>query len=78
MREARDVQLLASWIERLASWEYTQDVSDHEPAVAEALLRLADSATERLRGTGQGNGITRQSLTAAGTTITYLITGEPQ
>ena len=79
VREAIDVQIVAAWTSTLTAWEV--DVSDltrqlpvlvDEPDVAEALLRLADASVNRLRGTGQGRGVTGPSL-AQSPAITWMV-----
>ena len=64
VREAIDVQIVAAWTATLTTWETAPGLvlDDDEPDVAEALLRLADASVNRLRGTGQGRGVTGPSL----------------
>ena len=78
MREAREVQTLAAWFAALESWDLTLGQSQDESGVAAAILRLTDSATDRLRGTGQGTGLTSHTL-AQSPAITWMLLhgGEP-
>lgn len=72
MREARDVQTLAAWFAALESWDLTLGQPQDESMVGAAILRLTDSATDRLRGTGQGTGVTSHVLASA-PAVTWMV-----
>jgi hypothetical protein len=64
VREAIDVQIVAAWASTLTTWDTDPGLvlDDDETDVAEALLRLVNASADRLRGTGQGRGVTGPSL----------------